>query len=161
MSEWLKLHLKLRCFVGSNPATFSKYKISKIMENVSLEVAKLLKEKGFNEPCEYCIETNIGTVVDYDVDHAECCNSQLSRDYISCPTFYQVLNWLKKYNCYVEIRYESYKTGVNILVRVLFFDPNGEDYWSDKSTGLYGDNSEFKTEEEALNFGILEALKRI
>lgn len=125
---------------------------------ISLEVAKLLKEKGYDEPCltAYDKAGNIGsqyTVINWNKEYDWA---------ISRPTLYEAQKWLReKYNCYVQVTHEAYKTGVNNLVQVLFYEPNDDDCWSNESTGMYGDNAEFKTYEEALNFGILEALKRI
>lgn len=53
---------------------------------------------------------------------------------------------------------------MNNLVQVLFYDTDSEcpnDCWTNDSTGMYGDNGEFNTYEDALNFGILKALERI
>lgn len=125
---------------------------------ISLEVAKLLKEKGYDEPCltAYDKAGNIGsqyTVINWNKEYDWA---------ISRPTLYQAQKWLReKHNCYIQVTHEAYKTGINYLVQVLFYEPNDDDCWSNKSTGVYGDNAEFNTYEEALNFGILEALKRI
>lgn len=129
---------------------------------VSLEVAKLLRKMGFNEDCEYMIEVKTGYSYVCEYDHIRVCNSSLPKGFISLPTFYKVQEWLREeYDCYIQITHEAYKTGVNYLVQVLFYESNDDDCWSNKSSGKYGDNAEFKTYEEALNFGILEALKRI
>lgn len=129
-------------------------------EYVTLEVAKLLKEKGFNEPCEYCIHIKTGAIC--DCDHVRVSNSELGKDWLSCPSLLEVQEWLmEEYDCYIQISYEAYTTRVNYLVQVLFYEPNDDDCWSNKSTGKYGDNSEFDSFEDALSFGILEALKRI
>lgn len=126
---------------------------------VSLEIAKLLKEKGFDELCGYYFHT---TGVLHDSCYQKMSNSQLLKNWVSCPSLYQVQKWLReKHNCYVQITYEAYKTRVNYLVQVLFYEPNDDDCWSNKSTGKYGDNAEFDSFEDALSFGILEALKRI
>lgn len=128
-------------------------------EYVTLEIAELLKEKGFNEPCECCIDVT-GTI--YNYFKFGITNSRLSKNWLPYPTLHQVQKWLReKHNCYVQITYEAYKTRVNYLVQVLFYEPNDDDCWSNKSTGKYGDNAEFDSFEDALSFGILEALKRI
>nr|DAX08817.1 MAG TPA: hypothetical protein [Bacteriophage sp.] len=127
---------------------------------VTLEIAKLLKEKGFNEPCNSWY--NINGVI-FNSGFKENHNNSFPKEYrISRPTLYQTQKWLReKHNCYVQITYEAYKTRVNYLVQVLFYEPNDDDCWSNKSTGKYGDNAEFDSFEDALSFGILEALKRI
>lgn len=124
---------------------------------VSFDAAKMLKNKGFDEFCRYTYMEN-----ENSVGITNTTNSKLPEGVYSMPTLYQAQKWLReKHNCYVQITYEAYKTGVNNLVQVLFYEPNDNDCWSNKSTGVYGDNAEFDTYEDALNFGILEALKRI
>lgn len=124
---------------------------------VTYEISELLKEKGFNEFCRYTYiedKNNIGIT--------NTTNSKLPKGVYSMPTLYQAQKWLReRHNCYVQITYEAYKTRVNYLVQVLFYEPNDDDCWSNKSTGKYGDNAEFESFEDALSFGILEALKRI
>lgn len=89
-------------------------------------------------------------------------NSKLPKEVYSMPTLWEAQKYLReKHNCYIQITYEAYKTRVNYLVQVLFYEPNDDDCWSNKSTGKYGDNAEFDSFEDALSFGILEALKRI
>lgn len=131
-------------------------------EYITLEIAKLLKAKGFNEPCEYCIHIKTGAICDCDYDHVRVSNSALGKDWLSCPSLLEVQEWLREeYDCYIQVEYEACKTRVNCLVQVLFYEPNDDDCWSNKSTGKYGDNAEFDSFEDALSFGISEALKRI
>lgn len=129
---------------------------------VTLEVAKLLKNKGFNKICDagYFIADGeiaplfFGTFRNKEEGHVS--------GHIAAPTLYEAQKWLReKHNCYIQVTYEAYKTRVNYLVQVLFYEPNDDDCWSNKSTGKYGDNAEFDSFENALNFGISEALKRI
>lgn len=124
---------------------------------VSFDTAKMLKNKGFDEFCRYTYmenENSVGITVST--------NSKLPKEVYSMPTLWEAQKYLReKHNCYVQITYEAYKTRVNYLVQVLFYEPNDDDCWSNKSTGKYGDNAEFDSFEDALSFGILEALKRI
>ena len=124
---------------------------------VSFDTAKMLKNKGFDEFCRYTYmenENSVGITVST--------NSKLPKEVYSMPTLWEAQKYLReKHNCYIQITYEAYKTGVNYLVQVLFYEPNDDDCWSNKSTGKYGDNAEFDSFEDALSFGILEALKRI
>lgn len=62
----------------------------------------------------------------------------------------------EEYDLYVIVTVEAYRTGINYLVQVFEYDKNAVDYdcWSNNSTGMYGDNSEFDTYEDALEFGI-------
>lgn len=118
---------------------------------VSLEVAKLLKEKGFDEPCETEMNIYLGTWVYCDYDHVGVRNSNLPTNKASYPTLYEAQKWIRD------------KHNVNIVV-----EPEIDEN-TDKKIGycfdLYTDfpsvaySGVYKTYEEALNAGILESLK--
>ena len=57
---------------------------------------------------------------------------------------------------YVNVMHDAYKDGVNILWQVMEYDINNEYYWSNKSTGQYGDNGEY-TRPEARTAAIEKA----
>lgn len=113
---------------------------------VSLEVAKLLKEKGFNEKCRYIYNTNhIGITT-------EKINSELPNGCFSIPTLYEAQKWLRvKHNIDVLpiIREESlpkkdyccyiYKDAKVVGCKVAY----GDDFY------------------ECMNDSLLEALKLI
>lgn len=83
-------------------------------------------------------------------------------DTIEAPTQSLLQKYLReKYNCHIQVTHEAYINGINFNVQVLFYNPNVTDCWDDLSSGMYGDNGEFPTYEEALEFGLREALKRI
>lgn len=113
---------------------------------VSLEVAKLLKEKGFNEPCKsaYDRDGNIGeypSVKDWNAEY----DWTFSR-----PTLYEAQKWLRD------------SKNLNIMVD---FDESILWWYSIRKckyncTLITGDRM-FNSYEEALNAGILEALKMI
>ena len=130
---------------------------------VSKKTSTLAKEKGFNE------ET-----YDYFNQNGEC-ETSLKKEYfnkgihtseniitISCPTQSLLQKWLReKHNLYICISAEFYKTGINHTLQILCYNPNlsESDYYdNDKCTGMYGDNAEFETYEDALEFGLQKAL---
>jgi hypothetical protein len=134
-------------------------------EIVTFDTAKLAREKGFNYRCHkftYLIGEKI-----YDgeyLNHNKEVKKFISK--ISIPTQSLLQKWLReKHNCYIQISEDFYKNGINHLVQVLFYDKkgsNGYDYICDKkSTGMWGDNHEFPTYEEALEFGLQKALEKI
>lgn len=59
---------------------------------VSFEVAKLLKEKGFNEPCvsKYCTDGSF----DRAFHHYK--NSEINKDAYNAPTHQMAMKWLRK-----------------------------------------------------------------
>ena len=82
---------------------------------VSLEVAKLLKEKGYNEFAEYAYDKNgeIG-FLGRNVNHME--------GLYSMPTLFEAMDWLEGRGIYVEIRVSSLKIkGIKMV-----FSPDDE-----------------------------------
>lgn len=56
---------------------------------------------------------------------------------------------------------EAYDDGVNWNVQVLFYDATEDGCWARNSTVMFGDNGEFPTYEDALEFGLKIALERL
>lgn len=129
---------------------------------VSLKTAKLLKRKGFNEPCEKKINIDTEIISDCDYDHICYSNLILPEKECSCPTLYEVEKWLReRHNCIIVTNADFYINGINYLFQVLFYDEKFVDCISDISSGLCGDNGEYKTYEECLDAAIREALRKI
>lgn len=119
---------------------------------VSLEIAKLLKEKVFDEPC-LATRLKNGDLRVYDIEQSADNLTRVGDDYYEflCPTLYEAKKWLRD------------KHDIDIVV-----EPEIDEN-TDKKIGycfdLYTDfpsvsySSIFETYEEALNAGILESLK--
>ena len=71
--------------------------------------------------------------------------------------------WLRdEHNLHVCIHPEFYTTGINYCVQVLCYAPELEDCENhDKCTFMHGDNGEYPTYEDALEFGLELALNLI
>ena len=113
---------------------------------VSLEVAKLLKEKGYDEDCnilvaEECWSFNKGKLTCVDKD----------REFCPLPTLYEAQKWLIGKAIYVSV--DVYGDGQ--------WMPTLCEFGREKYNFIPLDVSREKTYEEALNAGILEALKLI
>jgi hypothetical protein len=86
-------------------------------------IAKLLKEKGFNEPCiayyygEELIACNVtaGEFVPYTVQ-------KLKEDNHLAPTYDQVLNWFRDKWIWIEVRL-FYYDGVHYLPQIAYANP--------------------------------------
>lgn len=80
---------------------------------VSLEVAKLLKEKGYNEECYLYYKEE-----DPALYYRELYNRNSERDdIISAPTLIEAMDWLEERGIYVEIRLSSLKIkGVPMVI---------------------------------------------
>ena len=124
---------------------------------VSFDTAKLLKEAGFDVPC-FNQYTDRGTVW-----HCDCPeNFNISQCATSCPTQALAARWLREaHGIHVVITEEAYTNGINYLWQVLIYNPLSVDCWDNKSTGMYGDNGEYKTYEEAMEAGISFTLKNL
>lgn len=119
---------------------------------VSLEVAKLLKEKGFDEPCEKEVNIYLGDWAYCDYYDRTCArNSNLPTNKASYPTLYEAKKWLRD------------KHDIDIVV-----EPEIDEETDKKWGYCFGFYTEFpcvavslvyETYEEALNAGILESLK--
>lgn len=120
-------------------------------ELVTLETAKMLKEKGFNEPC--MIAMNIEDGRQYGTNRT---NSELPIKVCSHPTQSIAQKWLREtknihicvYNCACGYGYEISKAdnGTHMASSV-YKGPNDGDKWD--------------TYEETLEAGLQEALKLI
>ena len=120
-------------------------------EFVTLETAKLLKEKGFNEYCKNVIDIdNILRVTLYRT------NSNLPKQCFSLPTQSLAQRWLRETkNLHIEI----YRSAVGYGYAIVKAD-NGTWQEDDDSRGT-NDGGLWDTYEEALEAGIQEALKLI
>ena len=124
---------------------------------ISVETAKLANEKGFKEfnYARYCYHNNElkywGSITGkYD-------------DYILAPTQSLLQCWLRDvHNLHICIHPEFYTTGINYCIQVLCYAPELEDCENhDKCTFMHGDNGEYPTYEDALEFGLELALNLI
>lgn len=124
---------------------------------VSFDTAKLLKEAGFDVPC-YVQYSDRG--VQWDSTSPSNFNAD---DWgYSCPTQALAARWLREvHDIHVVITEEPYVNGINYLWQVFIYNPASADCWDDESTGMYGDNGEYKTYEKALEAGLKHSLELV
>lgn len=120
-------------------------------ELVTLETAKLLKEKGFNEYCKNVIDIdNILSETLYRT------NDNLPKQCFSLPTQSIAQKWLRETkNLHIEI----YRSAVGYGYAIVKAD-NGTWQEDDDSKGT-NDGGLWDTYEEALEAGLVECLKLI
>ena len=120
-------------------------------EFVTLETAKLLKEKGFNEYCKNVIDIdNILRVTLYRT------NSNLPKQCFSLPTQSLAQRWLRETkNLHIEI----YRSAVGYGYAIVKAD-NGTWQEDDDSKGT-NDGGLWDPYEEALEAGLVECLKLV
>lgn len=125
---------------------------------VSLEVAKMLKEKGYDEPYETEVNIYLGTWAYCDYDHVGARNSNLPSNKASYPTLYEAQKWLRERGVFIEVmphyshKYEIVEYEYKITTYFLLMGKPCK--WA-KSKEYY------EKYEQALNEGIKEALKLI
>jgi hypothetical protein len=77
---------------------------------VSFEIAKLLKEKRFNEACyKRYAPTHNGYILTDDAGHS---NFGLSYDNYSAPTIQMAMKWLREiHHYYIQVMLDSWASG--------------------------------------------------
>lgn len=87
---------------------------------VSSEIAKLLKEAGFDWKCRKCY--NKGVLFDMEPDEIRTQTPQHSSYDVLAPTLEVAQRWLREVkNCQVEIMYMYDKYGINIGKYVVIY----------------------------------------
>lgn len=126
-------------------------------ELVTLETAKLLKEKEFNWKCEHTISCD-NIIRRYSIPQSMSCCTEIDNEPVEflCPVLYVAQKWLREtknihicvYNCACGYGYEISKAnnGTHIVSSV-YEGPNDGGKWD-----VY---------EDALEAGLQEALKLI
>lgn len=113
---------------------------------VSFEIAKLLKEKGFDIPCRQAYFN--GSLVDYTM--YGFCDGEL----LDCPSQSLALKWLREvHNIYINIL--TYTTGKNIQFRWVGYD-NGRLFSQEEGRTIY-----FESYEQAVEAALLYVLKNL
>lgn len=123
-------------------------------ELVTLETAKLLKDKGFNWKCEHLIDRN-KVITKYNLPQSMSCCMEIDDESVEflCPTLYIAQKWLRETkNLHIEIFYMRGDYWVYGILTIPEHDiielPNRP-------------LVHYKSYEEALEAGIQEALKLI
>ena len=120
-------------------------------DHTSLEIAKLLKEKGFDERTDY--------IYYYYEEDGDYCFEQLWRDekfnpekMISCPTHQMAMKWLREeYRMFVTIVFFAEKQGCGFSV---------EEMAKERFLGT-SRNHTYKTYEEAAEAAIKYILENL
>lgn len=126
-------------------------------ELVTLETAKLLKEKGFVWECERTISCDKIIRRWNHPQYISCC-TEIDGELVEflCPTLYVAQKWLRETkNLHIEI----YRSAVGYGYAIVKAD-NGTWQEDDDSKGT-NDGGLWDTYEEALEAGLVECLKLI
>ena len=120
----------------------------------SYEVAKILKEKGFNESCYTCY-------VEKEISHYDysSTNYELIDGVISCPTIQRTMKWLREiHNKHCDIGYDIdlhwFFQIIDLKETIEYDYPGTKYYHTENETGF---NSYEEAVEAALKY-VLENL---
>ena len=116
---------------------------------VSFEIAKLLKEKGFDEECSFAFYKD-GTIVGrYD--------SEFSYNYYDRPTLQMAMKWLRKvHNLHIMVDC----IGAENYIPTIQFTRNGKDIEIKSKISKVGGNG-FNSNEQAIDAAIKYCLENL
>lgn len=122
-------------------------------ELVTLEAAKLLKEKGFVWKCEHIIDRN-KVITKSDLPQSMSCCTEIDDEPVEflCPTLYIAQKWLREnHSIHIAVYFNQYGRWYYRLYDIKDYD------------FLFGTEVDktYKSYEEALEAGIQETLKLI
>lgn len=119
---------------------------------VTLDVAKKLKQKGFNEPCLEMINIETKLAINCKYDNGCVENNLLKEGYVSYPTLYEVKKWLRT----------KYKIFINVCFKIDFYNFYIS-YVNEKRkiVDIKYDDIKCSSYEDAENKAILESLELI
>lgn len=123
---------------------------------VSLEAARLLKEKGYNEECD-CVIDDDGDIF----KHQYQMNQDLPEWKCSCPTKAEAIDWLESKGIVIELRYENdelQKDDSEWEYYIYQYDNEGR---LDETVSSWGMGMFYDTRLEAEDAAIIRALKEI
>jgi hypothetical protein len=115
---------------------------------VNLEIAKLLKEKGFDEWTKLCVADDDDRALPFDVGNSLHKNSL--HPYYSAPTICEVLMWMyEKHGIWIEVTYNNVFFKANIVNTLL------------QRNETYRKENAYKSPTEAYEAAIVYCLKNL
>lgn len=133
----------------------------KTLDYVSIEVAKLLKEKGFNEYCGAYYHLNWDEATEEECFEIAPNNDFRNKDNgyrVGAPTLYEAQKWLRKQGDFIVItpRYSNKYQIIEYEYRIIQYTDLIDKNRKGKLSPVV-----YESYEECFNEGILEALKLI
>lgn len=122
---------------------------------VSLEAARLLKEKGYDGECEQIIKEDGEILYGYNVNH------KLPVISFSCPTKSEAIDWIESKGIVIELRYDNddlHKDDSEWIYYIYQYDNEGRLYETVSSWGM---GMFYDSRSEAEDAAIIRALKEI
>jgi hypothetical protein len=126
---------------------------------VSFETAKLLKEKGFDEPCQFLYSSKYKPEGDFVGNFNARKNSEINEASCSAPTLQMAMKWLREvYNLVIE----PYRTACGYLYTISSV-PYGSTMYdnSQEFNGDDEDSGQWTTWEKACEDGIKYCIENL
>lgn len=137
---------------------------------VSINIARELSEIGYDEPCLFGYDSMGYIRAKISLTSLGCKISWDKHDnHLKAPLYQEVFEWFRrKHGLYVVNQPEFYTTGINFNWQILWYLPKEEWKFDEKNspflietgTGMYGDNAEYPSQEEA-DAGMIEKMIEI
>ena len=127
---------------------------------VSFEVAKLLKEKGFNEPC---IATYNSTTKKFYIEELYLDWSTQWKSRISAPTHQMAMKWLREIHDIIVVvephMYDYINSKTSNYVFCLWYGDNYEEPYSNQHSNIHG--TIYNSYEEAVEAALKYSLEKL
>jgi hypothetical protein len=120
---------------------------------VSLEAARLLKEKGYNEETDYIIDED-----NCMMNSRYVLNKDLAGYVYSCPSKAEAIDWLESKGIVIELSYDDQGHMDNARWQYFIYT-NDEDGWVEGVVCSWMEGNYFKTRLEAEEAVIVKALE--
>ena len=124
---------------------------------VSFEIAKLLKEKGFDEPVLFAVNKEGFQQYPTNLEFEYLHNSELSDDEYACPTLQMAMKWLREVHNIIPV----ILTGGDTVTPFYYWfriDKINDGKWEDS---VYRNETECNTYEEACDAAIKYCLENL
>ena len=103
---------------------------------VSLETAKLLKEKGFDENCAALYDLRDGAFMEKQTGYVF--NNYQWDNFITAPTLQMAMKWLREvHNRYVEVCMDKAHNFKDIVFRPAIYDKSLDCLWESDNIPTY------------------------
>lgn len=131
---------------------------------VSLEAARMLKEKGYNEECDYCFYyDDYNDKWDFDYPHnlfddepMHYNNETIDDEMYSMPTKAEAIDWLDSKGIVVELSYDDQAHMDNARWEYFIYT-HDKDGWVEAMVCSWTESNYYKTRLEAEEAAIIKA----
>lgn len=124
---------------------------------VSLEAARLLKEKGYNEETDYVIDDEVKELM-RSWRTNEAIPEEFADYFFSCPTKAEAIDWMESKGIVIELSYDDQGHMDNARWQYFIYT-HDEDGWVEGIVRSWMEGNYFKTRLETEEAAIIKALE--